>query len=157
MHSFLADVLVFVHLLYVSYVFFGQLAIVAAGTFKWEWGRNRWFRVTHLLAIAVVAVEAAVGYECPLTTWERELRITAGQTVDERGFVARLMHDIVFLGDRYQHKESITVGFIAFFFLVVQGFLMYPPRSRRERPAAVPAREETPAPRPQPVPQPAMG
>lgn len=146
MYSLLADGLVFLHLLYISYVVLGQVVIVVAGTFHWAWGRNPWFRLTHLAAILIVAVETVAGYECPLTTWERDLRAVAGEAIDERGFVARMVHDIVFLGDRYENPESIAVGFIAFFLLVMQGFLMYPPRLRREQPPAA-----LPLPQPQPT------
>lgn len=158
MYSFLADVTVFVHLVFLAFVLLGQLAVVAAGTFKWEWGRNPWFRLTHLGAILFVAIETVIGYECPLTTWERDLRVAAGEVVDERWFVVRLIHDIVFLGNRYENPESIAVGFIAFFLMVVQGFLMFPPRFRRAKLADVPeaaARPESrPGPLPQTVPQP---
>src|SRR5207244_2554023 len=74
MYTFLADAIVAVHLVYVGYVVLGQLAIMAGVLMKWHWIRNPAFRWSHLAMICIVAAEAIVNFECPLTTWERHLR-----------------------------------------------------------------------------------
>ena len=97
MYGYLADALVCVHVLYCGYVVLGQAAIVVAAPFKWEWARNPWFRFTHLLAIAVVVLEVGMGWKCPLTTWEEQLRELAGQDVNAgNSFLGRLAHDTLF-------------------------------------------------------------
>jgi hypothetical protein len=143
MYGILADLMVFVHLLYVSYVLVGQLAIIVASAFRWEWGRNRWFRLTHLLAIAVVALEAVMGWQCPLTKWEYQLRELAGQKFDgSETFLGRLLHDLLFIEG--QPESFFTVLYISMLVIVVQGLVMYPPRLWPKRKsdgeaAAVPA------------------
>lgn len=77
MAVFWADVLVAVHLAYVGFVIFGLLAIFAGLLLHWQWIRNPWFRWTHLVMICIVAGEAIVDFECPLTTWENNLRYRA--------------------------------------------------------------------------------
>jgi hypothetical protein len=74
MYGFLADLIVAVHLVYVGYVVIGQLAIMAGVFLKWHWVRNPAFRWSHLAMICIVAGEALLNFECPLTTWERDLR-----------------------------------------------------------------------------------
>ncbi|HET6573784.1 MAG TPA: DUF2784 domain-containing protein [Fimbriiglobus sp.] len=129
MYGYLADLMVFVHILYVSYVLVGQLAIVVAGAVRWQWGRNRWFRLTHLLAIAVVALEAVMGWQCPLTKWEYQLRALAGQPFDgSETFMGRLLHDLLFIEN--QPESFFTVMYVAMLIIVVQGLVMYPPRLR---------------------------
>ena len=59
----------------------GLLLILLGACLRWQWVRNRWFRVAHLLAIVIVAFEAINNIECPLTTWEYDLRRLAGQDV----------------------------------------------------------------------------
>src|SRR5438445_8674511 len=76
-----ADLLVAVHVAYVSFIVLGQIAIVAGVLRGWDWVRNPWFRYAHLLAIVIVAAEALAGIDCPLTAWEDELRALAGQDV----------------------------------------------------------------------------
>ena len=80
----LADLVVLAHACYVSFVVFGQLAILVGLLLKWNWVRNLTFRVVHLAAILVVVLEAWWGITCPLTTWEEELRERAGETAERR-------------------------------------------------------------------------
>src|SRR5262249_49927579 len=64
-YGFWADVIVAIHVAYVGYVVVGQLAILIGLALKWQWVRNPWFRVTHLIAISIVAAEAIIGMQCP--------------------------------------------------------------------------------------------
>jgi len=95
-YSYLADVVVILHVAYVGYVVLGQLAIWLGWIFRRQWARNFWFRATHLLAILIVAVEAVMGWVCPLTRWEHQLRDLAGEPVRSGSFMARLSRDILF-------------------------------------------------------------
>jgi len=141
-YGYLADLLVFVHVLYVGYVVVGQVAIMVAAPFRWEWARNPWFRFSHLLAIAIVAYEALNNIRCPLTVWEEQLRALGGQDVATgQSFVGRLFHDILF----YPNLPEIFFNtlHVAMFVLVLQGVLMYPPRLWRRRGAVEPGRYPT--------------
>jgi hypothetical protein len=148
MYGLLADLVVLAHVLYVGYVLVGQLAIIVASAFRWEWGRNRWFRLTHLLAIGIVALEAVMGWQCPLTKWEYQLRELAGQPFDGSAtFMGRMLHDLLFIDQYFTDgrppEAFFTTLYIAMLVVVVQGLVMYPPRlfPRRdsdEQPHAVP-------------------
>lgn len=65
-YAVLADIVLAAHVAYVSFVILGQLAVFAGIVFKWEWIRNPWFRLTHLLMIAIVAFQALIDVYCPL-------------------------------------------------------------------------------------------
>lgn len=74
MQGQLADLIVVVHFAIVAYIV-GGLVIVWIGAARgWHWVRNPAFRYTHLAAILFVALEAVLGYACPLTVWEDLLR-----------------------------------------------------------------------------------
>src|SRR3954469_20208871 len=93
-----ADLVVAVHVAYVAYVVLGQLAIMVAAPLKWQWARNPWFRFSHLTAIGIVAYEELRGIRCPLTVWEEQLRLWAGQvTHTSDTFMGRLFHDLLFI------------------------------------------------------------
>ena len=64
-YSILADVIVVIHLAYVSFVVVGQLAILLGAALKWRWSRNLWVRLAHLASIGSVAAEAVLGSVCP--------------------------------------------------------------------------------------------
>ncbi len=105
--GYLADFVAATHLAYVSYVVFGQLLILVGMAFRWHWPRARWFRVSHLVMIWIVAIEAVLNITCPLTTFESRLREWADQKTSERTFVGRLIDRVLFL-NYYEEEEEPT-------------------------------------------------
>jgi len=127
-YSILADVLVAVHVAYVSFVVLGQLAILVGIGRGWLWVRNWWFRLLHLAAIVVVAGEAAFGIACPLTIWEALLRRRAGEQVREESFVGRLLHGAIFVDLPLWALNALHISFAL---VVIATFVLAPPRRSR--------------------------
>src|SRR6187397_965068 len=75
----LADAVLVVHAAFVLFVVGGLAATWIGLALGLAFARNPWFRGLHL---------AAIGYVCPLTTWESALR---GEGAD-REFIARWIH-----------------------------------------------------------------
>src|SRR5262249_42624786 len=129
MHLALADTVAAVHLLFVLYVIFAQLAIIVGVFARWSWVRNPWFRVSHLLMIGIVALESMIDFECPLTTWENALRRAAGQESSEGTFIGRLIDGILFF-DHATYYHILNMIYISFALLVLGTFWLAPPRFR---------------------------
>jgi hypothetical protein len=110
-----ADALLFVHVLFVAFVVFGLLLILAGGLFSWHWVRNRRFRIVHLVAIGVVVLQSWLGMICPLTTWELALREKAGAAVYSGTFVAHWLESILY----YSAPAWVFVVGYTFFGLLV--------------------------------------
>ena len=124
-YTFWADVIVTVHLGIVSFVLFGLILILLGIVFRWQWVRNFWFRLAHLVTIGVVVVESLVDVECPFTVWERDLRIAAGQDVSQGSFVGQLMHNLLF----YDWPEWVfSIIYCVFGAIVLSTFFLAPPR-----------------------------
>ncbi|MBL8795538.1 MAG: DUF2784 domain-containing protein [Planctomycetia bacterium] len=122
--AMLADLVVAVHVAYVGFVVGGLLAIVLGALLRWQWVRNRWFRLLHTLAILIVAGEALANVDCPLTVWENELRIRAGQDVSEATFIGRCLHDLIF----FDFPPWIfTSAYVGFALLVLATLVFVPP------------------------------
>lgn len=134
MYGYLADAVVAAHVLYVAYVLLGQAAIIVAGTLRREWGRNPYFRFSHLLLMAIVAVEAVMGWRCPLTVWEEQLRAAGGELVTGESFLGRLLHNLLFIEGK--PESFFTTIYIAMMIVVLQALVMYPPRRFGRRHAA---------------------
>lgn len=130
-YALLADLLVGFHFLYVMFAVGGELAVLAGGLLRWRWVRNLPFRLAHLAAVVLVAVEALLGVVCPLTAWEYGLRLAAGQRVEQDiSFIGRLVRAVIF----YDFPAWIfTVTYVSFALLVAGSFLLFPPRARRPR------------------------
>ena len=125
--AFIADLIVLLHLGYVSFVITGLLLIWLGVWLGWGWVRRPLFRVPHLVCTLIVPVEALVGYVCPLTTWEYELRLRAGQRPEDISFMARLARDLLF----YQAPQWVfTLAYVVFGLLVLVTFFFVPIRRR---------------------------
>ncbi len=92
----LADAVLLLHAAFIAFVVFGLLGILAGGALRWGWVRNRWFRLMHLGAIALVVAQAWLGIACPLTSLENHLRQRAGQSGYELGFIADRVQRVIF-------------------------------------------------------------
>ena len=131
----IADVLLVVHFAIAAFIVGGLPLVWLGAALDWPWVRNPWFRSLHLASILIVAVEAGFQYQCPLTTWENQLREAAGQNIRGESFVGRLLNDILF-SESYD-PNLIHKIHMAFGGLVLLTFVLAPPRFRRGREAGV--------------------
>ena len=130
----LADLVVLVHLGFVSFVIGGLAVTWLGAALGWEWVRRPLFRITHLVCTLIVPIEAVGGLICPLTTWERNLRYEAGQAPEDVSFMARLAREVLF----YQAPQWVfTASYVAFGLVVLLTFFRIP--IRRGGRAAAPA------------------
>ena len=125
-YALFADLVVTVHFLYILFTVGGLFLILLGRALSWRWIRNGVFRIAHLIAVVIVAVQAIAGVLCPLTTIEYALRRRAGQTVEaEISFVARLVRMIIFYDFSPQFFLWLYVGFAL---LVACTLLLVPPK-----------------------------
>lgn len=127
----LADLVLLLHGLIVAFVVAGLVLFIIGGMRGWFWVRNPWVRWVHLVTIGVVVIQTWLGRLCPLTVWEHELRLAAGQPVHDQGFIeywvsALIFHDLpgwVFL-----------FGYTVFGALVAATWWWLPPHQRSSSP-----------------------
>jgi hypothetical protein len=125
-YSALADVILLVHFAFVAFVLLGLVLTWLGYFLRWPFVRNFWFRLAHLLAIGLVAVEAIGGIVCPLTKWEAELRWKAGGSFEYAGsFMQHWVHKIMFFD---LPESAFTVIYCAFFLCVALSFWFVRPR-----------------------------
>lgn len=121
MSRFTADVVLVLHFAFVLFVVGGLVAIWCGAALRWQWVRDRRFRLAHLAAILFVTAEALAGIACPLTVWEDALRGTSTDT----SFIARWVHSVMF----YQLPEwMFTLAYAVFAAIVALTFWFVPPR-----------------------------
>jgi len=122
----LADLVLVIHAAFVVFMVVG-LVLIWVGRFRrWAFVRNIWFRVAHLAAMGVVAAESLLGFICPLTTWEDQLRLLAGAKQRYAGsFIQHWLHPLIF----FDVGEGVfTAAYLVFFLAVVLSFWLIPPR-----------------------------
>ena len=123
-----ADVVVTFHFSYIAFVVFGLLAILIGLARGWRWVRNPWFRLAHLVAIAIVAGQAMLGINCPLTTLEKALRVRGGQESYPGAFIGHWAHRLTF----YEAPPWVfTTAYVLFGLAVLGTFVLAPPLWRK--------------------------
>ena len=126
-----ADAVLMVHALFVAFVVFGLVLILAGKALAWAWVRNPWFRLAHVLSIGIVMVQSWFGVICPLTTLEMALRARAGDTVYTGLFMAHWIEAILY----YRAPPWVFAVCYTLFAAAVVG-TWYWVSPRRFRPAA---------------------
>ncbi len=96
MYSWLANLILLMHVLFVAFVIFGLVLIVIGGLLGWQWVRNPWFRWGHLVAIGVVVLQSWLSVICPLTTLEMWLRGKAGEGVYAGSFIEHWLQTLLY-------------------------------------------------------------
>lgn len=139
-YNFFANVILFLHVLFLAAVVGGLLLILIGGLLKWSWVRNFWLRMGHLLMIGIVVIQALLGVQCPLTTWEIQLRMAGGTPassfVDNAGDAweyypaqdecGRFMQGLIFFNSWPQWVFPVVYG--GFALIVVLSFGLVRPR-----------------------------
>ena len=122
-----ADVVLVLHALVVSFIVGGFAAIWLGAALEWQWVRERRFRFTHVLAIGVVALLAALDIPCPLTVAEDWLR--AGN-VAPQGCIQRWVGALLY----YELPTWVfTLAYVLFALVVLLTWRFVPPKPRRRR------------------------
>ncbi|WP_087046370.1 DUF2784 domain-containing protein [Caballeronia ptereochthonis] len=119
----LADIVLMLHALTVLFIVGGLIAIWLGAAFKRTWARNRAFRMTHMVAIGIVAALALLDLPCPLTVLEGDLR--SGHP-GAQGFLQHWISAWLYLD---LPIWVFILAYSAFFLIVVATWRRFPPRS----------------------------
>ncbi len=119
----LANIMVVLHFAVALYIILGQVVILLGPVFRIGFVRLRSFRLSHLLAIAIVAGIASLGSVCPLTVWENELRELGGQPIEQESFIAYWAHELLYI-DIPIH--TLRWWYLGFGLLVVASLFLVP-------------------------------
>jgi hypothetical protein len=122
-----ADAVLLLHFAVVVFVVGGLVLIVAGSIRGWHWVNGLWFRLAHLGAIAVVAVESWLGITCPLTTFEIWLRGKAGAEQYNINFMEYWLQRLLFYD---APPWAFIVGYSVFCMLVIATWWYFPPMSK---------------------------
>ena len=124
----MADALLVFHFLIAAFIVGGLVLVWLGAALGWRWVRNPAFRYLHLAAIVFVAVEAVLGFACPLTVWEDLLR--GGMRPES--FVGRWIYRLLY----YQAPEWVfTSIYVAWAVATLITLRLVPPRSGVSRAA----------------------
>lgn len=129
----LADLVLTLHVGVVGFAVGGLLLVIVGNLRHWSWVNFLWLRVAHLLAIAIVVLEAWLGITCPLTTLEMQLRTQAGAAGYDGGFIEHWLAQLLYFD---APSWAFTLAYSLFGLAVLAAWWRFPPQSRRHRKSA---------------------
>jgi hypothetical protein len=131
LYTILADIIKFIHFLYIIFVVGGQIVIVVGLFRKWPFVRNLVFRLTHLIAILIVSFQEIVGLPCPLTVLEDYLNKRAGRPYSgDLTFIGRILDRLIY----HDIPDWIfTLMYVGFGGLVLVTIIAFPPYFKKRK------------------------
>ena len=147
MYQALADLVLVLHAAVVLFVVGGLVLVLLGNARGWQWVNATWFRVAHLVAIAVVALQAWASVVCPLTTLESWLRVQGGSPGYTASFIEHWVQTFLF----YEAPSWVfTLLYSGFAAAVTATWWRYPPTrapgtgaAEASRPVAVALKAES--------------
>ena len=114
------------HVLFVGFAVLGLVLIFMGRFLFWQWVKNPWFRIAHLLGVGVVVVQSWFGVICPLTIWEMNLRLKAGEAAYDGSFITHWLREILY----YQAPSWVfVVAYTVFGGLVLSSWFLVRPHA----------------------------
>ena len=95
----LSNLIVIIHFLFILFVLFGALFVL-------RWPRMIWL---HIPAVVWGVLVEFMGWYCPLTPWENDLRRLAGEAIYETDFVAEYLMPLIYPA-QLTHQLQILFG-----------------------------------------------
>ena len=114
-YSLAADLLVVLHVGFILFVVFGGLLV-------WRWG---WLVLLHLPAVVWGALLEFYGWLCPLTPWEQQLRLAAGEVGYTGSFIAHYLLPVLYPDGLTRTVQMLLGAGVVLINLVIYGWLVW--------------------------------
>ncbi len=102
-YSFLANIVLVIHLLFILFVILGGIAVL----------RKAWLAWLHLPGAVWAVLLELFGWTCPLTPLEQWLRTLSGQSLYKFGFIEHYLIQIVY-PEALTRELQVLFGFLVF-------------------------------------------
>jgi len=116
-----ADLLVVAHLLFIVFAFAGGFAVL-----RWHW-----LALVHLPVALWATVVELMGWICPLTPLENELRVAAGEAGYSGGFIAHYIVSIVYPAGLTRELQWLLAALVVLINVAIYAVLLVRLRRRR--------------------------
>ena len=118
---FAADLILASHLIFIIFVILGGLLVL----------RYRWLIFLHVPAAIWGAFVEISGRICPLTTWENQLRQSAGDSGYTDSFVEHYLLPVIYPAGLARSTQIWIAGAVIFVNVVIYGWLVYRQKQSR--------------------------
>jgi hypothetical protein len=127
--SYLADLILFLHFLYILGVVLPVLTIPIGWKRGWPWVRSRTIRTVHAGMMGFVLFEILVGMKCPLTVLENRFLEASSRPSYQGDFMAHWVSQIMYWHMPYWVFIAV---YASVFSLIVLLWRKYPPQRKSQ-------------------------
>lgn len=114
-YHWLSNLIVILHFLYILFVLFGALFLL-------RWPRAIWL---HIPAVVWGILVEFMGWYCPLTPWENDLRRLAGETGYETDFVAQYLLPLIYPAELTRELQILFGSIVILLNIVIYAIVWY--------------------------------
>ena len=114
-YLWLSNLIVISHLLYILFVLFGALLLL-------RWPRLVWL---HIPAVIWGILVEFMGWYCPLTPWENDLRRMGGATVYEGDFIAEYLLPLIYPAELTRELQILFGALVILLNVIIYGIVWY--------------------------------
>lgn len=114
------------HLAIIAFNVAGCVLVPVGGWRRWRWVREFWWRLAHLLSLAMVALQALLGRACFLTMWQGDVSGTSHVQPLIASWINRLIYWPLPLW-------VFAILYVAVFAYVIALWVFVTPRTPRRR------------------------
>ena len=87
---------------------------------KWEWVKNKYYRLIHLVLMGIIFIETILGFMCPLTVLENFLR----NNIEINNKITQIIHQIMYWD--LPTYQFIILNLLSLFYLIFLWFFFKP-------------------------------
>jgi len=116
------------HVAVILFNLFGLIAVPLGAWRNWGFVRDFWWRLLHLLALGIVALQAIFGRACFLTLWQSDLIQSAGGPVSREPMIQRWVSELIYWP---LPIWAFAVLYVAVWVYALLLWRLVPPRRRR--------------------------
>ena len=127
--SILADAVMYAHFGIVLFSAGGLIVIIIGAFFGWRWVKNPLFRYIHVTLLAFVAIQSLFGKLCSLTILESNLRVIAGETGYDQGFISAWVSRLLYWDLPFW---LFTLIYVAVAILAISLMFKIPPEKKKK-------------------------
>ena len=119
-----AGFVLYFHLIIILFIIFGFIVIPLGAKLKWQFIHGFWWRLTHLVSMVVVAIQAVLGKACFLTYIQSDFLQSAGKKGYTVPFIQTYIDRLIY----YNFPIWIfSIFYVILFFYTIYLWFVYPP------------------------------
>ena len=120
MNSLFSEIVLLFHFCIFLFMILSFFLIPLGYYQKWEWVKNKYYRLIHLFLMGIIFIETILGFMCPLTILENFLR----NNIEINNKITQIIHQIMYWD--LPNYQFIILYLLSLLYLIFLWFFFKP-------------------------------